>query len=506
MRIHQDDSPSTSREYSVRSSKSSSDRLFGYSRVVAPWATKRYNLSIEGLHEEVLDVFHWLRPSPLEASVRLRVFEKVAAAIRERWKEYPVRVSVFGSLRTHLFLPTSDIDVLVECDEWKTSPLAETAKYLEQTGMAKSISVFGDAFVPIVKMIEKDTDVNIDVSFNTVQGVKAADYIEKVYPFVKREFPVVEPLVLLLKQFLIERRLNTTYTGGLSSYGLILMLINFLQVCCFTSIIFYRRYFAGNTISHSYLGVIVVTLFSWTNSSIKKHLVYHALIYFVVFFSEWGNYLYIMLNIDMALLVIKKRYMPDLFNMFLIVYINQNFFINNLSTKLFAGSRFVDVCLATLPAIKNALPASSLEERTPSPSENKTPPSTVSQHDNVNGCRIQTSRASSDSDVKYVKQSIRAFAVTVNGNRNSRQPPIKLSTVKTSRHVSRRNGQSKGNEETFMSGDGIGYCVKSQSNKVTSDAHRLNSDEGDSSERDSVSSSGEFLKVKNSRRARFNRK
>ncbi|KAK5967289.1 hypothetical protein GCK32_019310, partial [Trichostrongylus colubriformis] len=67
--------------------------------------------------------------------------------------------------------------------------------------------------------------VNVDISFNTAQGVKAADYIEKV----KEEFPVVEPLILVLKQFLILRRLNTTYTGGLSSYGLILMLINFLH-------------------------------------------------------------------------------------------------------------------------------------------------------------------------------------------------------------------------------------------------------------------------------------
>ncbi|KAK6054079.1 hypothetical protein COOONC_08416 [Cooperia oncophora] len=45
----------------------------------------------------------------------------VKSAIKERWKGNNVRVSVFGSLRTRLFLPTSDIDVLVECDEWKDS-------------------------------------------------------------------------------------------------------------------------------------------------------------------------------------------------------------------------------------------------------------------------------------------------------------------------------------------------------------------------------------------------
>ncbi|KAK6041113.1 nucleotidyltransferase domain protein [Cooperia oncophora] len=166
----------------------------------------------------------------------------VKSAIKERWKGNNVRVSVFGSLRTRLFLPTSDIDVLVECDEWKDSSvmrstyltvlwfqarcMQETANHLEEVGLAKSVAVFSDAFVPIVKMVEKDTLVNVDISFNTAQGVKAADYIERV----KEEFPVVEPLILVLKQFLILRRLNTTYTGGLSSYGLILMLINFLHV------------------------------------------------------------------------------------------------------------------------------------------------------------------------------------------------------------------------------------------------------------------------------------
>lgn len=56
----------------------------------------------------------------------------------------------------------------------------ETAEALKASGMAETISVYPEAFVPIVKMIDKDTLVSIDISFNTVQGVRAADYIEKV--------------------------------------------------------------------------------------------------------------------------------------------------------------------------------------------------------------------------------------------------------------------------------------------------------------------------------------
>ncbi|CAD6186160.1 unnamed protein product [Caenorhabditis auriculariae] len=207
------------------------NRWFGYQKPYphAPWSTKRYNMNIEGLHEEILDLYHWIKPTSLEANVRRRVFEKVAAAIRERWKEYDVRISMFGSLLTNLFLPSSDIDVLVECAEWgqpTTDILEKTGDSLKSSGLAESISVYKDAFVPIVKMIDRDTRLSLDISFNTVQGVRAAQFYDKV----KDEFPVIEPLVLVLKQFLHHRSLNQTFTGGLSSYGLILMLVNFFQI------------------------------------------------------------------------------------------------------------------------------------------------------------------------------------------------------------------------------------------------------------------------------------
>lgn len=206
------------------------DPAFGYERVFSPWATRRYPLNIHGLHEEILDVYYWLRPTHLETLLRYQVFEKVKAVIEEKWRNLPdLRVSVFGSLRTRLFLPTSDIDVLVEYTGWKDTPadvMEETQKALsEKDGLFKSISVLKDTPVPIIKVVDSDTQINIDISFNTVQGVKAAEYIENV----KQEYPVLEPLVLILKQFLSQRKLNLTYNGGLSSYGLILMIQHFLQ-------------------------------------------------------------------------------------------------------------------------------------------------------------------------------------------------------------------------------------------------------------------------------------
>lgn len=84
--------------------------------------------------------------------------------------------------------------------------------------------------VPIVKLKDKASDVKVDISFNMSNGVKSAELIKEF----KRKFPVLPKLVIVLKQFLLQRDLNEVFTGGISSYSLILMTISFLQVkMCF---------------------------------------------------------------------------------------------------------------------------------------------------------------------------------------------------------------------------------------------------------------------------------
>lgn len=80
--------------------------------------------------------------------------------------------------------------------------------------------------VPIVKLTDKASDVKVDISFNMSNGVKSAELIKDF----KQRFPVLSKLVLVLKQFLLQRDLNEVFTGGISSYSLILMTISFLQV------------------------------------------------------------------------------------------------------------------------------------------------------------------------------------------------------------------------------------------------------------------------------------
>lgn len=112
--------------------------------------------------------------------------------------------------------------------KWASLPLRTLEQeFLEKDiAVENSIKVLDKASVPIVKLVDKKTDIKVDISFNMCNGVKSAELIKK---FINK-FPVLPKLVYVLKQFLLERDLNEVFTGGISSYSLILMCISFLQL------------------------------------------------------------------------------------------------------------------------------------------------------------------------------------------------------------------------------------------------------------------------------------
>lgn len=111
---------------------------------------------------------------------------------------------------------------------WSNLPLHTLEKALIDQNIVEqsSVKVLDKASVPIVKLTDKETDIKIDISFNMSNGVKSAELIKEF----KKQFPCLEKLVMVLKQFLLQRDLNEVFTGGISSYSLILMTISFLQV------------------------------------------------------------------------------------------------------------------------------------------------------------------------------------------------------------------------------------------------------------------------------------
>ncbi|XP_013884273.1 non-canonical poly(A) RNA polymerase PAPD7 isoform X2 [Austrofundulus limnaeus] len=166
-----------------------------------------------------------MSPRPEEAAMRKEVVTRIKKIINELWPKADVQI--FGSFSTGLYLPTSDIDLVV-FGNWERPPLQELEQALREHNMAEpdSIKVLDKATVPIIKLTDQETEVKVDICFNMNSGVKAASFIKDYL----KEYPVLPYLIFVLKQFLLQRDLNEVFTGGISSYSLILMVISFLQL------------------------------------------------------------------------------------------------------------------------------------------------------------------------------------------------------------------------------------------------------------------------------------
>ncbi|KAH9281603.1 Non-canonical poly(A) RNA polymerase PAPD7 [Echinococcus granulosus] len=183
---------------------------------------KIYNPGVVGLHEEIIDFVNYVCPSPEEHWVREIIISKVRNVIYSLWRE--CRVEVFGSFSTGLYLPTSDVDIVI-FGKWPQLPLGTLERALKENNFATDIKVLSKATVPIVKFTDSDTGLHVDISFNMANSVRAIKFVHTYLGI----YPCLRYLVFTLKQFLLVRELNEVWTGGLSSYALILMCISFLQ-------------------------------------------------------------------------------------------------------------------------------------------------------------------------------------------------------------------------------------------------------------------------------------
>ncbi|XP_062090607.1 uncharacterized protein LOC133796920 [Humulus lupulus] len=177
------------------------------------------------LHKEIVDFCDFLSPTPEEKDSRNAAIERVSDVIKYIWPN--CEVEVFGSFRTGLYLPSSDIDVVI-LGSGILKPqqgLQALSRALSQRSIAKKIQVIAKARVPIIKFVEKRSGVAFDISFDLQNGPVAAEFIKDA---VSR-LPPIRPLCLILKVFLQQRELNEVYSGGLGSYALLTMLMAMLQ-------------------------------------------------------------------------------------------------------------------------------------------------------------------------------------------------------------------------------------------------------------------------------------
>ncbi|KAL0362690.1 UNVERIFIED_CONTAM: Terminal nucleotidyltransferase 4A [Sesamum calycinum] len=161
-------------------------------------ANCRFKSPMLQLHKEILDFCDFLSPTGEEQQSRNAAIESVFDVIKYIWPN--AEVEVFGSFKTGLYLPSSDIDAVILGSNVRSPQIGLQAlsRALSQRGIAKKIQVIAKARVPIIKFVEKKSGVAFDISFDVNNGPKAAEFIK-------------------------------VYTGGIGSYALLSMLIAMLR-------------------------------------------------------------------------------------------------------------------------------------------------------------------------------------------------------------------------------------------------------------------------------------
>ncbi|KAF0698200.1 Aste57867_11185 [Aphanomyces stellatus] len=181
------------------------------------------------LHQEIVEYARYTKSIVAEMAVHIeKTIDLVRGCVRKLWPE--ATVETYGSYSTGIWLPSSDIDLVVlGTSEDTTAHLKSLAAVLRREKWVESIMLVETAKVPLLKLVSLDSSVPIDITFetaNTHSGLMARDLIKSLVD----ELPELYPLAIVFKQLLRERGLNDAYTGGLSSYSIVLMIIHFAQL------------------------------------------------------------------------------------------------------------------------------------------------------------------------------------------------------------------------------------------------------------------------------------
>jgi len=179
------------------------------------------------------------------ANIYKALLNNVEMAVNECISNY--QVHLYGSHATNLCLPWSDLDIVLipknmnrNCiNENNHALLSKLYENLRNKKWVKDINYISNASIPIIKIytIETFNNIPIDISIQEEKhfGLKCVELVKQYM----NQFESLKPLVLSLKNILKRANLNDPYKGGISSYGLILMIVYFLK----------QQSFAGRDIS-----------------------------------------------------------------------------------------------------------------------------------------------------------------------------------------------------------------------------------------------------------------
>lgn len=191
------------------------------------------SVSLASLSLEIPALCAFITPHPIETRARQLLVKRVDDVVHATF-QHAARVRIYGSTQTGLSNFRSDLDICVH--GWtnkavsKTlvkSALAKLSGRLRKQPWCAEISVRARAKVPIINMRDSLTGIELDISLASFHDTQA-NYHKELFTFVNGAVPMFRPMVLLLKQLLNYRNLDKPFHGGVGSYKLYALVLQWL--------------------------------------------------------------------------------------------------------------------------------------------------------------------------------------------------------------------------------------------------------------------------------------
>lgn len=168
-----------------------------------------------------------MTPTANELRIRNLVVDRFKTLMAEL--EPDTVLSIVGSTATNLCFALSDIDLVGRSSTTWGASLYTLESKIRRARFADDITVISRAEVPVIKLIDAKTGLEINLVYAS-GGIGSTRLVQEW----KARFDAVDLgagkglftiVVFFAKQFLKMRRLAETYTGGINSYLLVLMVV-----------------------------------------------------------------------------------------------------------------------------------------------------------------------------------------------------------------------------------------------------------------------------------------
>ena len=168
------------------------------------------------LSSEISAFIQLIQPTAKEEQVRRNIIDRLQIQVRKIWPT--ATVVPIGSIAQGLYTSSSDLDLFIS----HSGDLNLLFEHMNDLAAPGTLTIVPGARIPIIKYVDAcGSGIQVDVSMNNGSATASTHFVLQTVS----QYPILRPLTILLKQWLLQRKMNEVYQGGLSSYALFLLVL-----------------------------------------------------------------------------------------------------------------------------------------------------------------------------------------------------------------------------------------------------------------------------------------